>query len=153
MTDSNNPQPAPLWRKLFAMLYDCLIVTAVSLAYGAVALWAKVQLFGLTLAEGEKANLGIEGFIGWMLVLVVFYSFFWHRGGQTLGMRAWRLKLTNRDNDRTPSLGRCCLRALVLPIALVPAGIGYWWQLIDPAKLTWHDRLSSTRVLLLPKQK
>jgi len=150
-TLANFPR-APVWRKLAAFVYDLLILAALSMGYGALALWFEVKLLGHTLAEGEKANLGLGGFIGWVVVLVLFYCFFWRRGGQTLGMRAWRLRLVSRNNS-PPSWGSCLLRALTAPVSMALLGLGYWWQWLDREHLTWHDRASGTQVLLLPKQK
>ena len=151
-TSINDLPKAPVWRKLAALVYDSLILAAISMAYGALAFAVKYQLLGSPLAEGEKGNLGTPGFIGWILVLVAFYCFFWRRGGQTIGMRAWRLVLVD-NSRRQPSLADCVIRAISAPFSLVLLGAGYWWQFIDQQNLTWHDRISRTQVLLLPKNK
>lgn len=143
---------APVWRKLAALVYDSLILAAVSMAYGALAFTIKYRVLGYVLSDGEKGNLGLPGFIGWALVLIAFYCFFWRRGGQTIGMRAWRLVMVD-SNRRQPSLVSCIIRALVAPFSLFLVGAGFWWQLIDKEHLTWHDRMSGTQVLLLPKNK
>lgn len=141
---------APLWRKLGALIYDLLIMAAVSMAYGGLVLTIKVRLLNYSLVDGEKANLGLEGFIGWLLVIIAFYVFFWRRGGQTIGMRAWRLRLIGHDYARA-SWTACLLRALTAPASLLVFGVGYWWQLLDKEQLTLHDRASGTQVVLLPK--
>ncbi len=141
---------APVWRKLAALVYDLLILAAVSMAYGALALAIKVNVLGHTLAEGEQASIGLPGFIGWIAVIVGFYCFFWRMAGQTLGMRAWRLKLVGQQSER-PALSACAIRALLAPLSLIPLAAGYWWQNFDAQNLTWHDRLSGTQVILLPK--
>jgi len=33
---------------------------------------------------------------------------------------------------------------------LLPAGLGWWWMLVDRERLAWHDRLSGTRIVLVP---
>ena len=151
MTTLTQLPKAPIWRKLSAMIYDWLVLAAVSMAYGAMALTIKVRMLGYTLAEGEKANLGLSGFIGWLVIMVAFYSFFWHRGGQTLGMRAWRLQLVT-DDYRYPSWAACIVRAAVASVSFFALGAGYWWQWQDREQKTWHDRASGTQVLLLPKK-
>ncbi len=152
MQTLNELPKAPLWRKLGALVYDTLILAALSMAYGGLALTVKVRLMGYALEDGEKANLGLGGFIGWLLVMVAFYWFFWQRGGQTIGMRAWRLRLVS-DNYTKPGLIACLVRTLIAPCSLFLLGAGYWWQLIDKDQLSLHDRLSRTQVLLLPKLK
>jgi uncharacterized RDD family membrane protein YckC len=31
--------------------------------------------------------------------------------------------------------------------------LGFLWQLVDKDKLTWHDRISGTRLVYYPKEK
>ena len=85
-----------------------------------------------------------------VLTVVGFYCFFWRNGGQTLGMKAWRVRLRNRDGgDISPTAA--LLRCAAAVVSLLPAGLGYWWCLIDREKLYWHDRISGTELELLPK--
>lgn len=137
-------------RRLAALLYDSLLLLAVSIGYGALALAIKVNLLGMPLAEGEKASLGPIGFAGWMLVLIAFYCLFWNRFGQTLGMKAWRLQVTDL-NGQHPSFMRGALRCIWATLSFICLGLGYFWLWIDKDNLTLHDRLSGTRVWQLPK--
>ncbi|WP_317931301.1 RDD family protein [Halioxenophilus sp. WMMB6] len=152
MTEPSPYPHAPLWRKLAALLYDSLLIAAVSMAYGSIALTLKMKILGYQLQAGERATLGLPGLLGWITVLVLFFAFFWRRGGQTLGMRAWRLRLVNMDNQR-PSWLACIARALLAGLSFAALGAGYWWQWLDRDHLTLHDRLSQTKVLLLPKNR
>ena len=145
-------QSAGLIKRLAAGVYDSLLLLAVSMAYGALALAFKVQILGMELAPGEKANLGIIGFCGWLAVMIAFYGVFWRRFGQTLGMKAWRLKLTDVNGNK-PSWMHCILRCVLAMVSALCLGLGYWWLLFDPDRLTWHDRLSGTRVWQMPKDK
>ncbi|GLS26215.1 RDD family protein [Marinibactrum halimedae] len=152
-------KPAELWRRLAALVYDWLVLGAVSIGYGAFALWVKTQVFHYELQPGEKADLGLPGFIGWVVVVSAFYSFFWIRGGQTLGMRAWRLQLINHVSQSTtqtaplkaPSVVQCLARCLIAPFSLCLLGIGYWWSLTNPSGRSLHDIASRTQVIVLPK--
>ncbi|MDO6746056.1 RDD family protein [Gilvimarinus sp. 1_MG-2023] len=141
---------AKISKRLAAMLYDSLLLMAVSIGYGAAALAIKVNVFGETLLEGEKASLGPIGFIGWVIVLVAFYCVFWKKFGQTLGMKAWRLKVTDIHGKHlsvSQGLRRCAWASL----SIATLGLGYLWLLVDREQLTLHDRLSATRVWQLPK--
>ena len=153
--EQTTPKPivassAGLIKRFAAAIYDSLLIMAISLAYSAIALAVKTLLLGESLAPGEKAEMGIIGFIGWIAIWVGFYVLFWQRFGQTLGMKAWRLKLTNADGKK-PSVGQCLLRCFFGGISLACFGLGYFWLWLDPERLTLHDRLSRTRVLQLPK--
>jgi uncharacterized RDD family membrane protein YckC len=141
---------ASLWRRLAAMVYDSLILMAVSMGYGALFLAVKYRFIAEPLAEGERASMGTPGFFGLILTIMLFYSFFWHRGGQTVGMRAWRLQLLRPDGEY-PHWGQCFLRCLVAPFSLVLGGIGYFWCLFDAEGQTLHDKASKTLVVVLPK--
>ena len=83
--------------------------------------------------------------------VAVFFTLFWRKGGQTLGMQAWRIKLVD-ETGATPGTGRCLLRCGAALLSLLPAGLGYWWCLIDKRGLYWHDHLSGSHLLLLPKR-
>jgi uncharacterized RDD family membrane protein YckC len=78
----------------------------------------------------------------------VFFGWFWTHGGQTLGMRAWRLKLL--DSSGNPVTWRQSLiRYGAAWLSLLALGLGYIWVWIDPQGLSWHDRLSGTRLVVL----
>lgn len=148
------PATAGVTRRLVALVYDSLLLLAVSIGYGALALLLNVLIQGQP-PEGEKVQWGhwnILVFIGWMVTLILFYCYFWRKSGQTLGMRAWRMKLVDQE-FKTPTIKQCLLRCLVAPVSLVCFGMGYFWRWVDPQKLTLHDRASKTKVIVLPKEK
>jgi uncharacterized RDD family membrane protein YckC len=143
---------APVWRRLAALLYDSFILLAISFFYGAIVT-AVGTVAGRHEADYQPMFDHWAFTLGWVLVLVAFYMWFWHKSGQTIGMRTWRLKLVERDNPlRTPSWQLCALRALVAPPAIVFGGLGYWYALIDRQAHCLHDRLSKTQVIELPKE-
>lgn len=138
-----------LLRRLGAMVYDSLLVIAVCLLYGAIALAVQVNVSG-GLAEGEKADLGPAGFIGMLAVIGLYFTFFWVRSGQTLGMKTWRLKVVTADGRRL-GWGQAWLRWLISCGSLCLGGLGYWWALVDRENQTLHDLLSKSQTRLLPK--
>lgn len=152
---NNTPIPtAGVTRRFAAMVYDGLLLIAISIAYGALAVLMNVLIQGQP-PEGEKIQWGHWSavfFVGWLLTMAGFFCYFWCRSGQTLGMRAWRMKIVDQEY-RTPSLKQCALRCLIAPFSLLLAGFGYFWRWFDPQKLTLHDRLSKTQVIVLPKEK
>lgn len=131
-----------LFRRLAAMFYDSLLL---------IAILALVTALILPINDGQAIEPGNWVYRGVLLaVIFLFFAFFWSRGGQTLGMRAWRLRLVN-DQGQTPTftqgLKRCCF-ALISGAAL---GLGYLWVLVDSKRLSWHDRWSNTHLELVPK--
>lgn len=152
MTDLSNLPNASLFRRFAAMVYDTLLLMAISIGYFALAVLINVVIQGAP-AEGQKVQWGqwdLLVFFGWLLVLGYFFCFFWRRSGQTLGMRAWRLQLIKSDGG-APDWSQCVQRCLLAPVSLALFGLGYFWRWLDPQQLTLHDRLSKTRVVMLPK--
>lgn len=145
-TEQSLSRPA-LWRHLLAMVYDTFLVAPLFMANAFV--W--VTLFGPT-DDASKATVP-----GWLMqitsfiIVVVFFTLFWRKSGQTLGMQAWRIKLVD-SSGQTPSIRQCVLRCAVALISFIPFGLGFWWSLIDPSGLCWHDRASGTQLALLPKR-
>jgi uncharacterized RDD family membrane protein YckC len=126
-----------LLRRLAGLVYDLLLLVAVLFIATALILPLNGgQAFG----SGQWAYpvyLGFVtfGFVGW----------FWTHGGQTLGMKAWRLRLLTVDGMAV-GWGRAALRFGSALLSVACLGLGYWWMIVDPDGLAWHDRLSGTRI-------
>lgn len=136
-----------LWRNLLAIVYDTFLVAPLLMANSFVL----VALFG------PVEDISSPTIPAWLmqltsfLVVVVFFTLFWRKSGQTLGMQAWRIKLISHDGS-APSLLQCVGRCVVALASLGLVGLGYWWSLVDPNGLRWHDRTSQTRLILVPKR-
>jgi uncharacterized RDD family membrane protein YckC len=135
-------------RRLGALFYDALLLVALFMV-------ATALLLSLTGGEAITPQSAGRYELLYRLVLVaitvLFFGYSWTRSGQTVGMAAWRLKLVRSDGrlaDWTDVVKR--LAAAVL--ALLPLGAGYLWILFDRDRLAWHDRLSATRVVVVPKR-
>ena len=147
MDDTTDQLPSPsLLRHLVSMVYDGLLVIALIFVVNGIALGATVQLSG---GEQEVLNphLGQALFV---LCLVGFYSAFWLKSGQTLGMQAWRIKLVAIDGGK-PTPGQALLRCAGAALSAACLGLGYLWKLVDRNNRYWHDYLSGTELVLLPK--
>ena len=150
MTPSIPLTPAAgLLRRLAALLYDSLLLLALWFATAALLLAASGGL--LSQPDRPPWLLLLEQ-TSLLLVTFLFWGGFWAHGGQTLGMRAWRLKLVD-DYGSPISWQRAARRCLAALLSLAPLGLGYLWILIDPQRRAWHDRLSGTRVVVLPKNR
>ena len=107
---------------------------------------------------GAVASFTPPGWLLWLhvfAVLGVYFVWFWQRGGQTLAMQTWRLKIVDASDGRIAGRGRSWLRyALAWPSVLL-GGFGLLWALVDRDRQFLHDRLAGTCIVLLaaaPKQ-
>lgn len=143
---ANKPAALLGWRWL-ALLYDLWPMVALWMAAAALFLIAHQQQ---PLAPLSPLQLGL-----WLLcwLLTGAYAIVsWRRGGQTLGMRPWRLRVRAADG-RAPTWRAALVRYLVGTVSLLLGGLGFWWAWIDRDRLTWHDRASGTRMQREAKRK
>jgi len=130
----SEPRPAGLARRLGAVLYDSMALFALFF----FSTWLLVALSGGAFAPGHPLLRGFLFAIG-----CGFFGWFWTHGGQTLGMRAWRIRLVDADGGpvRWP---RAMLRCIVALFSWICFGAGFWTALFDRQHRTWHDRVSET---------
>lgn len=134
--------PAPLWRRLTSALYDGLLL---------LSIWMVLMLF-LVIGGSYVGAPAPPHVVRAVLVTagLIFFVRSWTHGGQTLGMRAWRLVV--RRSDGTPlSLTRATLRYLLAWVSWLAFGLGILWCLVDAQRRSWHDVLTGTEVVVLPK--
>lgn len=142
----SNPSPPGLARRLAAIGYDGLLLGALLILADALVV-VPLGLLGIS-AEDLGRHPLFRGYL--LLVILGFFCGFWMRGGQTLGMRAWRLRLARMDGGPVGLLD-CLKRLAAACLSWLALGLGFLWVLVDRDKLAWHDRLSGTRLVLLPR--
>jgi len=130
-------------RRLAALIYDALLLAALLMVYTGAALFFTHGAAVVPASAGAWAYVYRAGLI---LVIAAYYVINWLRSGQTLGMRAWRLR-TVSDSGRTLTLSAAALRVLFGALAWAPAALGVLWLYLDTDHLALHDRLSKTRVI------
>jgi uncharacterized RDD family membrane protein YckC len=133
-----------LLRRLASIVYDALVVTAVLLIAA-----VPVVLLAQETLSAYPGRLLFQAYL--LLVVFVFFAGFWVHGGQTLGMRAWRLRLTNTVGGNI-SWKQATLRFGAALLSWLPAGLGFLWVLLDRDGCAWHDRLSGTRLRRVGKK-
>ncbi len=132
------------------MIYDTFLVLPLIMAAVALAMGVQVLLLGSETLESQGMNPALVQLVA-VVTVVSFYSMFWRKRGQTLGMQAWRVKLQTLDGEPV-ALSRCLLRCAGATVSLLAAGAGYWWCLFDRNGRYWHDYWSNSELVLLPKQ-
>ncbi|MDH3514667.1 MAG: RDD family protein [Gammaproteobacteria bacterium] len=139
---SDLPPPGFL-RRLGAMFYDSLLLLALLMMLSYPYVW-------LT-GGGHPDRIVKTAYQIYLLAICFFfYAGFWVRGGQTLGLRSWRLKLVR--NDGGPITWSLAMKRFACAcISLLCLGLGFLWVIFDRDKQAWHDRWSGTRLERLPK--
>lgn len=144
-------KPAALWKRLFATIYDFMILVAISFLYGAIVTLISTTLLGNEAIEYKPNASGLLVQAGWIATMLGFYCFFWLRVGQTVAMKAWRLKLVTQDGSSL-TFKHCIIRCFAGFFSFALGGLGYFWQLLDRDNLALPDRISGTRVVQLSKE-
>jgi len=138
MNDKTRQMPPPgFFRRMAAILYD-------GIALG--------SLFFLTTALLLPFNQG-KAFdheqwsypLSLLLVSFMFFGWFWTHGGQTLGMRAWKIRVCTRD-DQAIGWHHALVRFVIALVSWCAGGLGFFWILFNNKKLSWHDLISKTRI-------
>lgn len=168
--------PAGLMLRLFALVYDALLLVALWMITAAI-----LVPLGTPEAAAQAQEIAVVSpayrkfllFPALVLVSWLFYGYFWTRAGQTLGMQTWRLQLLRADGSlpRWRDAFARCAGACLFPLACgvisliawrsnvaftLSVGLGfignYLWMGGNPRALAWHDQLSGTRVWRLPPE-
>ena len=106
-------------------------------------------------------------FQGYIFVVIgVYFTYFWHRSGQTLAMKTWRIRLVTRQDGHL-SLGRTVWRYLLSWWGVIPGTvvgdlsgshmmgaawflgcclINWGWAFVDPERQFLYDRWAQTRL-------
>ncbi len=121
------------------MCYDALLLFGIFFA---------ATLIILPLNRGQAIAPHDALYTIYLLIVCFFYfGWFWTHGGQTLGMRAWGVRLLGQRPSGV-SWGECLVRFLAALVSLIPFGLGFLWAGIDREKRTWHDHISGTRLVV-----
>ena len=141
------PGPAPgVWfaphgDRLVAYILDSLVLFAIMFV-GMIVL--------VPFAFAGRGSAGIAFLVFFLLLIVVFigyFPFFWARGGQTPGMKPFRLYVV-RDSDGGPiSGGQAFLRLLGYWVNGIAFYIGFIWVFVDDRRRGWHDLIAGTLVV------
>ena len=165
---SGEPAPAAptpsIPRRLASMLYEALLLFAVAF----FATWLFQLAAGTTQLDGWRRPL-LQAFL--LAMFAAYFLWCWLRGGQTLAMKAWRIRLVAPGRERVPP--RAALLRFIYAAALIGSflatlaaaflhrnpwlafatlaltGASLGWALVDRDGQFLHDRLAGTRLVLV----
>jgi uncharacterized RDD family membrane protein YckC len=137
--------PAPLGWRLITAVYDL---------FPLMALWFFATILAVLLTGGalDVHRLGHKLLEQALLLAVsaIYFVVSWIRGGQTIGMKPWRLRIVAADGGAV-DLRRALIRFAVALVSLAALGLGFLWCLIDREKRAWHDIAAGTLLVRLEK--
>ena len=144
--DMKNAAIPGFFRRLAALFYDIFMLMAIMIVAAAVVVLPYQSITGQAVPSEsilyQAYLLGVWG---------LFFCGFWMRGGQTIGMRAWRIKVV-REDGKDLLWSDAIKRFFAAGLSWLPLGLGYIRVLWDPQKRSWHDSLSATRLVSLKKR-
>ena len=150
--NNSTAKPSPfLLRRLAAIVYDTCLVLPLIMASVALFMGARTLLWGPAVDDtAAQLDANIVRLVA-LVCTTGFFCAFWVKSGQTLGMQAWRIKLVN-FSGATPNIRQGVMRCLGAVVSAACLGLGYLWCLVDRNGRYWHDYLSGTELVLLPKR-
>lgn len=142
--DSVIGSPVGFGRRLAAIVYDTLLIGISTALLGGLLATLVSQLIGSEIQAGSPlahilfaTNIAIAfGLVGW----------FWTHGGQTLGMRAWKIRVVTYEGHSITWF-QALMRFAAALFGAALLGVGFWIAIFDPDQLAWHDRFSRTRLV------
>lgn len=133
-----------LGRRLAAMVYELLIITAIFIVATVISSVFTAQLSDDDLLRGILVGLLVTG------TLMFWFVWCWTKTGQTLPMKVWQLRVQHADGRKISTL-TACLRLFCACFSLAVFGLGFLYSLIDSERRTLHDLICKTVMVRLPK--
>jgi uncharacterized RDD family membrane protein YckC len=129
--------PTPnLLRRFAAIFYDFLLLLS-------ILFFSTALILPINAGQAFDAN--------WLYLLYllsvsfIFYGWFWTHGGQTLGLKAWKLQVLT-TNKQAITWWQAFLRFSSAIISWSIFGIGFAVALINKDKRCLHDVFSKTDI-------
>lgn len=154
-------------RRILSMLYEATLLFSVAF----IATWLFQFAAGGAIVAGWQRT-ALQAYLG--AVFAAYFLWCWLRGGQTLAMKAWGIRLVVPGKSRVPAataLKRLAFAAVFVGgfcaalfgafvhrnpwiafLTLAVSGAGLGWALFDRDRQFLHDRLAGTRLVLAKEQ-
>lgn len=137
-SDETELPPAGFSRRLGALLYDAMLLTAVLFI---------ATLLVLLFTSGEAVRPRDPLFNTYLLFVCFFYfAWPWVHGGRTLGMHTWHIRVL-RSDGRPLTWWDALMRFIAALPSTLFFGLGHLWVLVDKRNRAIHDRWSDTKVV------
>jgi uncharacterized RDD family membrane protein YckC len=129
-------------KRLAAMVYDSILIAALLII-------STVLFLIFTLGEHISPN-NFYFKLYLSTIWIGFFVWFWVRGGQTIGLAAWKLRLVTEQNQPL-SIDQALLRFIIAMPLIAMGGVGLIWAIFDKQGQTLYDKLARTKLISMPK--
>ena len=133
-----------LLRRLGAMIYDTVLAGFSVVIVSSIPAVLFQSLTGYRVPDSVMT-------VGYIFLTYLFFTWFWTHGGQTLGMRAWKMRVVT-DKGEPLNQQQATSRFLWSIVSWASLGFGFVVSLFDKEHLAWHDRYSHTKLVFVPKK-
>jgi len=152
MSNTLSYTPVSLVKRLISIVYDLILLIAIFFAVGIPVSILTTFIFNSGNAITEEHSLYLVNqaiiLLSLFIASIGFYTWFWTHGGQTLGMKTWRIKLMS-NNGQNITHKQALKRYFAALLSWGIFGLGFIWCLIDNKKRTWHDIFSDSHLVQL----
>ena len=132
-----------LLRRLLIILYDSMLL---------VSIYFLLTLALLPITKGQAISSGNIFYVIYLLLIAyVYFGWQWTHGGQTLGMRTWKVKLIS-DSRNSIGWKKATIRFGLSILSWLLLGGGFLWALFNKDHKTLHDQFSATRLIRTDRQ-
>jgi len=159
---TEGPAPGVAWagygERLVGYIIDGLILSVIITILSLLFIPLFISGIDLSDLENPTFSAGFFASVALFTVLaaivgVVYFPFFWVRGGQTPGQRVFGIRVV-RDQDGGPlSWGAAILRLIGYWVSGAVFSLGYIWVLLDKRRRGWFDLLGGTVVIKDPARR
>lgn len=138
---ASSATPVTLLRRLMAIFYDLFLLTAI--LFLATALVNAINQ-GKAIDQDSRYILLFDLYL--MSIIFFYFGWFWTHGGQTLGMKTWKIKLISNDSQNI-NWKQVLIREATAVTSWLCLGLGFFWSVFDKKKRCWHDMTSHTTLV------
>ncbi len=131
------PVKAGVFRYIAAIFYDLMLVIAAFFV-------ATAALLPFTAGEAIESSVMYPLYL--LGVSFAFYGWFWTHGGQTLGLRAWKLRVVT-EQQTDISWQQALIRFLTACVSWLALGLGIFWCIWQKDNKTWQDLSSRSMIV------
>ena len=135
--ENNNLTAVSLLRRIAIMFYDSILLIAL--------------LFFASLPVAIPFNITMEHpyyplYILYIhIVAFLFFGWCWTRGGQTLGLKTWKIRVIADTGNRV-TWKQAFLRYIGSILCWLSLGVGFLWCYTNKERRAWNDIISNTRL-------